>query len=143
MHIRFLMYGDYFTSRYCFLPCPDAGLEEISRLFKQGSYSEELSSQLEGLDLEGNEVTGSSFASSGFTSAYDCPLIFLNISCNPISIGGQNLISDIISKNKVLRQLSLNSCGLEMKSLINITSNLLENSTLQLLYIVISFLLHA
>ena len=127
----------------CFLPCPDAGLEEISRLFKQGSYSEELSSQLEGLDLEGNEVTGSSFASSGFTSAYDCPLIFLNISCNPISIGGQNLISDIISKNKVLRQLSLNSCGLEMKSLINITSNLLENSTLQLLYIVISYSLHA
>ena len=115
----------------------DVGLEEISRIFKQVSDPEDhLSSHLEGLDLEGNEITGACFENAGFSSIYDCPLIFLNLSSNPLSTVGQAAIANIILKNKVLRQLSLNSCGFQLQSLIAISSTLLENSTLQLLYLV-------
>jgi len=114
----------------------DSGFEVISRLLNQGSLAEENSrSHLEGLDLEGNDITGSSFEVANFTSSYDCPLVFLNLSCNPISLAGQRTIANIVLNNKILRQLSICSCGFEMVSLIELASNLLENSTLQLLYV--------
>jgi len=115
----------------------DAGFEEIAKLLKQGSFAEEdRRSHLEGLDLEGNDISGSSFDAANFATPYDCPLVFLNLSCNPISLAGQRTIANIALKNKILRQLSICSCGFEMVSLIELASNLLENSTLQLIYVV-------
>jgi Ran GTPase-activating protein (RanGAP) involved in mRNA processing and transport len=61
-------------------------------------------------------------------------LIFLNLSCNPLSPIGQKYVAEIVLNNKTLRQLSINSCGFDLNSLIEISSNLTENSTLELLY---------
>jgi hypothetical protein len=116
----------------------DIGLEEISRLFKP-VYSDaadtgRTNNFLEGLDLEGNEIAGSCFEAINLTSAYDCPLVFLNVSCNPLSDEGKKYLAEATLNNKTLRQLSINSCGLDLNSVILLITNLTENSTLQLLY---------
>ena len=67
-------------------------------------------------------------------TSYDCPLIFFNISGNPLSSEGKSNLAEIILHNKLLRQLSANSCSLDMKTLIAIASNLRKNTSLQLLY---------
>lgn len=116
----------------------DIGLEEISRLFKP-VYSDAADTGrgnnfLEGLDLEGNEIAGSCFEAINLTTAYDCPLVFLNVSCNPLSDEGKKYLAEAALKNKTLRQLSINSCGLELNSIILLITNLTENTTLQLLH---------
>ena len=67
-------------------------------------YNEEQkANSLEGLDLEGNEITGSCFKSLNLMTSYDCPLTFFNISGNSLSKEGQNNLSEIILHNKLLR----------------------------------------
>lgn len=113
----------------------DVGIEELSRLLKQNIYNEEQkTNSLEGLDLEGNEITGSCFKSLNLMTSYDCPLVYFNISGNTLSFEGKNNLTEIVLHNKLLRQLSANSCSLDMKTLIAIASNLRKNSSLQLLY---------
>lgn len=115
----------------------DIGLEEISRLFKP-VYSDTADTGrnnfLEGLDLEGNEIEGNCFDAIKLTSVYDCPLVFLNVSCNPLSKEGKMYLAEAALNNKTLRQLSINSCGLDLNALILLITNLTQNSSLQLLY---------
>jgi hypothetical protein len=88
----------------------DVGLEEISRLFKPDSDggSSRHNAPFEGLDLEGNEITGSCFDAINLASGYACSLVVFNISSNPLSKEGRHCIANAVAKNKTLRQLSIN-----------------------------------
>lgn len=107
----------------------DVGLEEIARLFKpQGNNK-----TLEGLDLEANEIKGTCFHAINLTSKHGCPLVYFNISCNPINSDGRKAVANIILNNKILRQISINSIGFDLSSMILMLTNLGENNSLQLL----------
>jgi len=113
----------------------DIGFEEIARLLQPGLYGDARNShQLEGLDLEGNDITGDCFAATSLTTAYDCPLSYLNLTGNPLSTDGRNALADVVLVNKTLRQLAVNNCGFDLKSAIHLITNLHNNNSLQLLY---------
>jgi len=114
----------------------DVGLEEIARLLQVGLYGDTQGSNqyLEGLDLEGNEITGTGFSALNLTSSYDCPLVYVTFSYNPLNKEGRMFIAETVLKNKVLRQLALNNCGFELDSIVAVATSLDRNSVLETLY---------
>lgn len=111
----------------------DVGFEEIGRLFQPGVF-DHVVNNLESLDLEGNSICGSAFAASNLSSGFDCPLLCLNLSCNPLTSVGRMALAEIVFRNKVLRQLSISSGNFDLTSSVAFVTSLQNNCTLELLY---------
>ena len=118
----------------------DVGFEEILRLLKPALYAESSShlqpqGSLLSINVEGNDICGNTIDNSPLASRYDCSLISLNLSSNPLSQKGQYAVASVVLNNQVLKHLILDSCGFELNGLILLTSNLLQNESLQTLSI--------
>ena len=92
-------------------------------------------SSLKHLDLTGNEIEGNCLENSILMSAYSCPIVSLILSSNPLSDLGRRNICLITKKNEMLRELSVNKCGFDLKTLMLLTSSLHENNSLEMLHI--------
>jgi hypothetical protein len=119
----------------------DVGFEEILRLLKPALFAESQSSQtradsaLLSINLEGNDINGDFIDNSPLVSKYECSLLSLNLSSNPLSSKGQYAIANMILNNQVLKHLIVDSCGFELNELILLSSNLSQNDSLQTLSI--------
>lgn len=118
------------------------GLEEIGRLLQPGVF-EHAVNNLECLDVEGNGITGSALSAMNLASPFECPLLCLNLSCNPFTSKGRMSLAQIVSLNRNLRQLSVSSCNFDLTCLVAFISGLRSNSALQLLYLDRPLLLNA
>ena len=79
------------------------------------------------LDLEGNDLDGHCIPYFALSQA-DCPLISLNISCNPhIAAPGGMVLADALLVNHRLQHLFVNNCGFDLTTIIAIISALREN----------------
>jgi hypothetical protein len=86
------------------------------------------------LDLEGNEITGSTLTATNLASSFECSLLYLNLSCNPLTREGRAHLADIVLRNRSINQLSVNCVNFDLSSVISFITNLHGNSSLQLLY---------
>jgi hypothetical protein len=85
------------------------------------------------LDLQGNDLDGRCVPFFGLKED-ECPLVSLNISCNPdISITGGLALADDLLQCHRLQHLYVSNCGFDLTSLIGIVSALSENFRMETL----------
>jgi Ran GTPase-activating protein (RanGAP) involved in mRNA processing and transport len=118
----------------------DNGFDELLRLLNPMDAAAPINDQqnqphraLVSLNLEGNDIEGEVIVGSILTTPYDCPLLNLNLACNPLSAAGQEAVAEIVYSNKVMIDLNINSCGFELRGLNTLTATMRENHTLECL----------
>lgn len=111
----------------------DSGLEEICRLLDKGLFPNTQHQGLSILDLTGNEINGDCIENTLLVSKYDCPLVTLNVSSNPITNQGHLMLAYMCRMNTRLRRLIINSCAFDLGGLNTLLSALANNQTLETL----------
>lgn len=112
----------------------DDGFDIIIRLLNPLAYIEAEDGNIQpirAINLEGNDIQGESLASGILMSSYDCSLRSLDLSGNPLSAVGQINLAQIVTNNRTLYHIAASSCSFNLKGLINLTSNLNGNQTLE------------
>jgi hypothetical protein len=101
----------------------DKGLAEIAEFV--------LSYGVLSLDLQGNDIEGTTLSELQLDSPELCPLEHLNISCNPLQPVFGMFLGDVLSSNGRLRSLAASSCGFKVSAVIAIATSLRDNRSLQ------------
>ena len=107
----------------------DKGFELICRDVVGGQRR---SQQLHHLNLEGNNISGSSL-SELCLQCVDCSLISLNLSHNALILSAGMTIADALRTNRNLQNIELNNCGFELNVIIAFGTTLRQNSSLKTL----------
>lgn len=104
----------------------DAGLSAICSTLLYGvspAEDPQQSMRLEGLDLEGNEITAKGLHALRLHSN-ECSLMSLTLSYNPLDQEGGMIIAEALSSNRILRQLVVNNCGFTLNAIIAIATSI-------------------
>jgi hypothetical protein len=86
------------------------------------------------LDLEGNDILGANLFALQLQSS-DCPLLSLNLSCNPLALTTGMTIANSLRSNQNLISIGANNCGFNLNVIIALAATLKQNSTLEILKI--------
>ena len=107
----------------------DKGFEFICRDIVGGHKRAQ---QLHHLNLEGNNILGNSLSELCLQSE-ECSLISLNLSHNSLTLSAGMTIADALRTNRILQNIELNNCGLELNVIIAFGTTLRQNSSLKTL----------
>jgi len=102
----------------------DAGLEHICSSLLAPQEVDSQSMHLEILDLEGNDITEAGLEHLRLGSSKACPLLSLNLSCNPLGESGGIALAAALQSNRSLRQLLVNNCGFTLNALLAISTSM-------------------
>lgn len=112
----------------------DDGFDYIVQLLNPSSYieAEDNNAQpVRSINLEGNDIQGETLASGILMSPYDCSLRSLDLSGNSLSSSGQINLAEMLAHNRTLYHVAASSCNYGLKGLIQLTTNLQENQSLE------------
>eukprot|EP01038_Epipyxis_sp_PR26KG_P009523 gene9523-12828_t len=113
----------------------DVGMLKLSQLFVIDIDSYDSVQKMDGLNLEGNDITGSCLPRTKLTSTYECPILYLNLSKNPLSKYGKQNIAEILLKNRRIQELYINNCGFDLNAMVAIINNLAISPSLRVLHV--------
>ena len=104
--------------------CIDIGFEEILRLTRAEIYNDDNQVTMHSLNVSGNEITGATLSETCLNSKYDCSLVAINLSSNPIERAGHDALAEILQTNQRLQHVYLNACQFEVRDMILLLSSL-------------------